>query len=229
MRSVLFTWNGDWGLFTDTGLQRGVSWRQVVEHLQQAPRLQALWEELTSFCTRLADLLGARSFAFSLELCVETWMEDSLVRVHGHAYFTSEGGKMRLARAAHASFKNSAPFKSHKLAALSHRNCSGWSGCYYIMAPKVGSIKTFSSVRPYKDFAVSPEWITGMVQAEKMEFEDELVEMTKCGKGYQRRVADLKAWRQGKMELELQAHVDAEQAFHAASNLAFHRYPQSPG
>ena len=52
------------------------------------------------------------------------------------------------------------------------------------------------------------------------------MEMTRCGKGYQRRVADLKAWQQGKRELALEAHAAAERVWHASRNLAFHSFPQ---
>ena len=56
-------------------------------------------------------------------------------------------------------------------------------------------VRNESNVRPYKDFGVSAEWITNMVQAEIMEFRDARIEMTRCGKGFQRRTAELKAFR----------------------------------
>ena len=73
---------------------------------------------------------------------------------------------------------------------------------------------------------MSPEWITNMVQAEKMEFSDARLEMTRCGKGYQRRMAKLKAWEAGKKEAALQVHVDAERAYHAAHIRAFRPFPR---
>ena len=166
-RSVLFTWNGDWGLFTDTGLERRMCWRQVVAFLKGNDRFKELWQDFKVFVEGLSDVLCASAHAFSLEMCPDSWSEDGVVRVHGHAYFNSDRVKMRLSRHSHASFKNALPNKSHRVAALNHRNCSGWAGCYYLMAPKIGVVLCCGSLRPYKDFGVTPEWIMNLVQAEK--------------------------------------------------------------
>ena len=224
-RSVLLTWNGDWGLFPEvTGIADG-DWRAVVPFLEKDERFIVLWADFKSFCERLSDAIGAAHHAFSLEVCVDT-LRDGVVRIHSHLYLSSDTGKMKLARAQFATFKNSKPHKSHKVAALNNRACSGFAGCYYILAPKIGVIWNHSNVCAYKDFGVSPEWISNMVQAEKMEFRDAIQEMTRCGKGYQRRVAELKAWQAGKNELILQARVDAERAYHAAHNKKFHSFPR---
>ena len=225
-RSVMLTWNGDWGLFADTGLASDVSWRVVVECVRANEAFAALWNEYRVFCERLVASLGAAHFAFCLELCVDTWQEESEVRVHGHMYVSGDSAKLKMARANLAAFKDCNPHKSHKVAALSNRACGGFAGCYYILAPKIGSIKSHSNVRAYKDFGVSAEWITNMVQAEKMTFADARREMTRVGKGYQRRMAELKAWEAGQKEDQLQKHVDAERAYHAATNLEFHKFPE---
>ena len=207
-RTVILTWNGDWGLFTGTGLAPGTGWRVVVAFLQSHPPFVALWTEFKAHCERLSDLLGAVKHAFSMELCVKTWEQDGEVRVHGHLYLNAERNRMSCARAQLASFKDSRPHKSHKVAALNNRACSGFAGCYYLLAPTVGLIRNESNVRPYKDFGVRPEWITNMVRAEKVECSDALIEMTQCGKGLQRRSAEFKAWEAAKKKIVLQARVD---------------------
>ena len=224
-RSVLFTWQGSWGLFTSAGVDPGASWRQVVLALLQNSDFQALWSSFREFISKLADLLDAPTAAAAMELCVESWTNDNVCRVHGHGYFSSDSQKLKLSRGALAAFRGGLPHKSHKVQALGNRACSGWAGCYYVLAPKIGQVRSWSMVRPYKDFPVSPEWIMGLVHAEKMEFKDALEEMARCGKGYVRRVHDLKAWRNAKNELALQARVQAEQEWHRAHNLEFHSFP----
>ena len=225
-RSVLLTWNGDWGVFVIAGLAPDAGWRVIVAALQQDAVVECLWVAFKEHCERLSDLLGAAHHAFSLELCMRSWEEEGVLRVHGHLYLSSGSDKMKLARGSLAAFKDSVPNKSHKVAALNNRACSGFAGCYYLLAPKIGLIRNHSNCAAYRDFGVSPEWITNMVQAEKMEFADARVEMTRCGKGYQRRMAELKAWEAGQKELRLQKRVAEEQAYHAANNLAFRSFPR---
>ena len=57
------------------------------------------------------------------------------------------------------------------------------------------------------------------VQAEKLDFSDAEAELIKCGKGFQRRMGDLKAWEQAKMEAALMEHARREQEYHAVHNL----------
>ena len=225
-RSVLLTWNGDWGVFVIAGLAPHAGWRVIVAALQKEVAIDRLWVAFKAHCEKLSDLLGAAHHAFSLELCMKSWEEEAVLRVHGHLYLSAGSDKMKLARGSLAAFKDSIPNKSHKVAALNNRACSGFAGCYYLLAPKIGLIRNHSNCAAYRDFGVSPEWITNMVQAEKMEFSDARVEMTRCGKGYQRRMAELKAWEAGQKELRLQARVAQEQAYHAANNLAFHSFPR---
>ena len=225
-RSVLLTWNGDWGVFVVAGLTPDAGWRVLVAALQKEAVFECLWVAFKAHCERLSDLLGAAHHAFSLELCMRSWEEEAVLRVHGHLYLSAGNDKMKLARGSLAAFKDSIPNKSHKVAALNNRACSGFAGCYYLLAPKIGLIRNHSNCAAYRDFGVSPEWITNMVQAEKMEFSDARAEMTRCGKGYQRRMAELKAWEAGQKELRLQARVAQEQAHHAANNLAFHSFPR---
>ena len=225
-RSVLLTWNGDWGIFVLPDVQKGDSWRVVKAGLDVVPAFEALWSEFQKFADGLAELLGAAHVAFSLELCTETWMLSAEVRVHAHMFLSGDATKLKLCRAEQAAFKGVNPHKSHRVAALNNRACSGFAGCYYLLAPKIGSLRTGGNVSAYKDFGVSPEWITNLVQGEKMEFCDARAEMTRCGKGYQRRMAELKAWEHGKKELKLQEHIVAEQAYHRAHNLAFRAFPE---
>ena len=213
-------------MISDLALAPEAGWRVIVAALKTHPVVVALWAEFSSFAEGLSDALGAANHAFSVEFCVDSWEAKKIVRVHCHLYLNGERGKLRLSRASLAGFKGSLPHRSHKVAALNNRGCSGMAGCYYLVCPKISVVYQDANVRPYKDFGVSAEWITNMVQAEKMEFKDARLEMTRCGKGFTRRMAELKAWEAAKKEIALQARVDAERAYHAAHNKAFRKFPK---
>ena len=59
---------------------------------------------------------------------------------------------------------------------------------------------TFSSLRPFLDYPVSPEWIFNLIQAEKLTYDSARSELIKCGKGLTRRLADLDRWHRCKLE-----------------------------
>ena len=223
-RSCLLTWNGDWGVFGEMVTQ-GRTWEEVVAVLRLNAQFQQLWTDFTSHCARLADVLSATHHATSMELCVDTLTEQSLVRVHGHGFFNREGAKMQLYHGDAAAFMGIAPHKSFKIAGTGIRPNQANAGFYYLTAPKIGNVMQETTQRPYKDFQVNAEWITNMIQAEKMNFDDALREMVRCGKGFTRRIADLKAWQRAKEELALEDHVKAEAAYHRANNLGWKKFP----
>ena len=193
-RSVLLTWNGDWGVIADLALAPDAGWRVVVASLKTHPVVVALWREFSSFCEGLSESLGALHHAFTLDLCFDSWEADKTVRVHGNLYLNGEKEKLILSTDGAAAFKDSVPHKSHKVAAMNNRRVSGSAGCYYLVCPRIGVIYRAANARAYKHLRVRSEWIMNMVQAEKMECSDARLELTRCSMGYKRRLAELIAW-----------------------------------
>ena len=224
-KSVLLTWNGDWGLFREiVGDVRG--WKEVVELLKKNAQFLQLWQDFQAHVERLADVLAASGHACCMEVCMETLEESGVVRVHGHGFFNREIQKMQLYHGRAAAFMGSIPNKSLKAGGTAMRNSSANAGFFYICAPKIGGVVFHSSLRPYKDFQVNAEWIINLVQAEKMDFDAALREMVRCGKGFIRRVQDLKAWKRAKEELALEEHVRAEQQYHREANRGWKKFPE---
>ena len=126
---------------------------------------------------------------------MNTFASKFVLRVHAHMYLARESQKLCACSSGRFLFHKCTPHKSHKLATIGRRNTAGWAGCYYVLAPKVGSVFKAGSVRPLTDFPVRPDWVFNLVQAEKMEFKEAFDEMIACGSGFSRRMGDLRAWQ----------------------------------
>ena len=49
------------------------------------------------------------------------------------------------------------------------RSCSVlMSGCYYVCAPKIGQLVSYSSAKPHTDFPVKDSWITALYSSGKV-------------------------------------------------------------
>jgi hypothetical protein len=224
-RNVLLTWQGDWGVFDPGTLQSSDNWRNVVRHLQQDAGCGQVWKDFVLFAADLVEFLGATSWAACFEVCMNTFASKFVLRVHAHMYLARESQKLCACSSGRFLFHKSTPHKSHKLATMGRRNTAGWAGCYYVLAPMVGSVFKAGSVRPFTDFPVRPDWVFNLVQAEKMEFKEAFDEMIACGSGFSRRMGDLRAWQSARQEVKLRAHVQAEQAHHMATNYTWRSFP----
>ena len=167
------------------------------------------------------------TFAQSFELCTQTLADTLVVRVHAHAFLLREEARILIGSSEKTLFRGGCAVKSKaEGASVILRGNGVWCGCYYLLAPKIGSIYTSGSVRPYLDYAVKPEWIMNMVQAEKMTFAAAMQQMSRCGKSFSRYMQDLQAWQAAREELQLADRVHRVQAHHRATNLAFKVYPE---
>ena len=57
------------------------------------------------------------------------------------------------------------------------------AGHYYVVAPKLGSIFTASSHKPFKHYSINPMWISNLLQQQKMSFASARLQYVLCAKG----------------------------------------------
>ena len=226
-KSALLTWQGSWGVVSMTEAEtRDLTIDALVDILMTREDILGVWKEFQVFLKKLTGDHFVRYYAQSFEICTRTFAESKQVRVHAHAFLLREDSRIQIHNKEKVVFKGGAAVKAQSTGANSVLRGSGvWCGCYYLLAPKIGSILRTGSVRPYLDFGVKPEWILNMVQSEKMTFAAAMQQMSMCGKGYTRYMQDLKAWQAAKEELQLADHVRRVQAYHSATNYAFKTYP----
>ena len=234
-RTVLFTWNGDWGDLSVTRAQLdacfdGVSLsptgvEQLCDELQKDDRVLVLWKDLQTHVGKMQMTLQSDDHAYSLEVCTETLKDKRQVRLHAHAFY-KKGSKMYMAHVQQAKFKFCKPNKSPTIGGVNaNRASSGFAGMYYCVAPKFGSVFSHGTQKPYKEFPVSNQWIFSMIQAEKMQYPSARRELVRVGKGLTRSLADLERWRQQRQQLLLEAKCLALQKRLRAKQKRFREVP----
>ena len=205
-KNVLWTWLGEWGRLELPSVPRGAKWRAVVLLVKEEPAFCRLWEEFCEFHRGLVEDHKVSYWGISAELCVTTWVELEVVRVHLHAYWKSDS-KIYVSVGSKVVFKESCPNKSYTCAGLQQRSTAGWAGMYYISCPKVGMVCNEASVAPFTGYPVSGEWVFSLVQARKMETCDARTELVKVGKGIVRKLADLDKLIQTEKDMRIQERV----------------------
>ena len=81
----LMTWHGDWGLLDDSCCEDvNDDWRELVARVSKLPRVLALWDEFREFVSALIFKFFLVDWAASLEICMDTWQEERVVRLHVH-------------------------------------------------------------------------------------------------------------------------------------------------
>ena len=223
-KSVMLTYNGEWGVLPSTTVPVGATDAVLVEHLVVEPSATALWDEFHKRCERLIRFLRPTDWAYSQEVCMQTWATTGGIRLHFHLYMRSEQ-KMWCATSEMFLWRDSTPHKAQHLNTFATRTQSGNGGMYYLVCPKIGLLRCASSKEPFTGFSVNPAWIQSMVSCRKMTTDDAREQYVACGAGLLRRLADLDKLVQCRREKEIEAKVRAIQEGLASTQLAFHPFP----
>jgi hypothetical protein len=217
-RSVLLTWNGDWGLCGGI-IGKSLSPAEdavlaadlAAAILREEPSVQELWEEYLSWMTSLAADTGATGWACSLELCTKSLKQKLPCRIHAHA-FMKRDQILAVSSVKRLVFKGSTPYRSEEALGNRVRARGSWCGCYYLQVSKIGSLYVYGNKQPYVDYPVNPGWIFNLLQAGKVTGEIARQEALRTTQGLPRRLADLERWQAEHRQEEMRARVAATQA-----------------
>ena len=211
-RSVLLTWNGEWGEYKDSPFGAD-SWPQdVVMHLQGLAWIVALWKVFLRFFLHLMELLHVDSWAASMELCTGSLENSSETRIHTHGYLKKENAKMQPRSWDIFKFRGSKPFPSSTVGGARVRQCGSNAAMYYLQCPKIGVIWQEGSKKPFRDYLVNGSWVFNLAQAGKIEYVNARSELVKTTQGLNRKLADLDKWWAENQQAELRTHVERRQA-----------------
>ena len=223
-KSVMLTWNGDWGKYDMGGKDIFSSVSVAVETLQESDSIQQLWAQFTAWWGERVSEFYPNSWAIAMELCLDTLAQGE-VRVHLHAFMKREN-PFHFRTPEKFKFKDSTPNQQEGVACIMQRATAGWAGMYYLLCPKIGGIFKSGSKKPFKEFPVNPQWIFGMIQAEKMDLADARREIVACGSGVVRRLADVDKLIAIQKRARLEERVAQAQLEIQKQNAAFHTYEQ---
>ena len=205
-KSVMLTWNGDFGTRPAGFADPSATVEDVVRMLRDEPTASATWARLGELRDALLRMYPGCEWAMAQELCVETWTESREVRFHLHMFLRSES-KLWAATPVAFEFEGNVPHKSAGVPLLVSRAISGNAGVYYLTAPKKGSIRSASLRKPFSHFSISPDWITALVSADKMSIADARQQTIQAGRSLQRKLGDLALLQQCREEERLAARM----------------------
>ncbi|CAJ1402328.1 unnamed protein product [Effrenium voratum] len=155
---------------------------------------QQIWDGFQSFGHSLKQRFGLERLTLAMELHTQVSMEAGYPSVHLHLMFDSRKS-VSLSREA-LLFMSCVPYISTDAPRARGKACRQAfnQGYYYLQAPKIGSIFSYTTCAAFEVFAVSFEWVTALWATNKItarSAEDQFVRAKKHIKAY---LDNVKAW-----------------------------------
>ena len=190
-KQLLMTWQGHWGVVKRADAPRATCVLSATEALKKDRYVQSLWAKAQTNLGDLKEQLNAEDVGASLELCARTFEQGS-IRIHLHACYVSHTARMRKMELSALKVFGSSPHLSTDQTARQHRRrAAQHSAMYYVLAPKIGSLCTSTTMRPHHEFEVNAEWIWSMVASHKIELSAARRELVASGKNLSRHLQNM--------------------------------------
>ena len=190
-KQVVMTWQGHWGLVKRADAPQATDALSATEMLKKDPYVQSLWAKALPLLGDLKTRLGAEDVGASLELCTRTFAQGS-IRIHLHACYVSHSARMKKMELSAMKVFGSGPHLSAESSTRQHkRRAAQHSGMYYVLAPKIGSLFTFTTMQPHHEFEVNAEWIWSLVASHKIELSAARRELVSSGKNLSRHLQNM--------------------------------------
>ena len=144
--------------------------------------VQSRWAKALPLPEDLKTRLGAEDMGACLELCTRTFAQGS-IRIHLHACYIPYSARLHQMEPSALKVFGSGPRLHAESSRRQHRRrAAQQSGMYYVLAPKIGSLFTFATMRPHHEFEVNAEWIWSLVASHKIELSAERRDLVASGK-----------------------------------------------
>ena len=224
-KQLLFTCQGDWGL-VEKPADLGLSPDPLVftDQVKELEPVQRLWAAVQQEGFKLVTRLGAHDYAICLELCTKTWRSLQMLCVHAHVAVTSQRMMSLNGASRKVRFMGSPAHVSSEDVSRRKR-ATGWQTFYYVTAPKVGALYSWSTKTAYLDYPVSCEWIWTLLQSQKMDLEVARHEMVKSTKCLTRHLPNVDKVRSELVALQLRDHIAAKEKVFLEKRKPFRRIP----
>ena len=199
----------------------GTPLAHVVAALLQVCAVQALCEETKCFVQQMMQGLAVHRHAWSLEVCPRTWQMYTKVKLHLHvAAVKAEKFKWRLAD---IQWGSAVPFGGRACPGAREKKGAGpASVMFYCQIPKIGQLLCGGSHEPFHDYHINPEWITNLVQAEKITMNTARELYVRSAKNVVHHLQNLDRLQEEVQKRALQSHVHAVQAACSTQLRSFH-------
>ena len=186
-------------------------WRACLRHVQ------------AMLCT-----LGGHKYSACLEVCLGTWSESGVLRLHMHVCVeAAASGQLALPSVADLVFLGVPPQISGKgkwNTTRLRRSCAG-SAHYYCQAPKRGQLFMERTTQAFSEFPVNPEWVTSLLQAEKLDEDTAWGEYVKTCKNVDHHLGNLMRLKHERKKARLEEKVSMITASLSLQVAAFRYVP----
>ncbi len=219
---TMFRYSGSWSRVPDAELSAVLAAKghaaipEVCARLKRHPYVQGLWHEFSTFSQQLVSTTPIARWTAALELHVEASLgaNPPVPSVHIHFMFDAIGKTISFRAEAGLKFRNSQPYKSLSAPVARGRACKRAydQGHFYLTPLKTGAICHATNAPPFKSYPVSPEWITGMWQGDKLSPEAAKELYLKCKKHVKQYCDNVSAQVQMTQQNNLQERQAAAQA-----------------
>ena len=192
-KQILCTFIGPWTLRDGDGAPRefpDMSMDDAEAVVKACPDMQALWDKFKTWCTSIKTTTLATDFACCLEICPEVFSQTKTIKLNLHCFLKGDSWLIQEDRLA---FGGISCYKSAALSGLPlGRARNSFVGFLYCsLDVKVGTVWTFSTKRPFKDFQVRPDWLASLAACGKLKYRDARQLVNRCISGSQRVIRDL--------------------------------------
>ena len=164
--TCLLTYNGPWGKMNISelaGYARDLSPDELVAVVREHWPARRLFDKAVQFflVTKRKVFHGV---CVTAELCMDTYRESGVVRVHIHAWV--DMGRKKNVRLTSVMLGDDIPHVNS--VAIERTTKQKHSGAFYTWVDKIGSLWSDGNVLPYKHYAVRDTWITNMFATHKI-------------------------------------------------------------
>ena len=145
---------------------------EMVVALQNNRTVLAMAYKLETLATETCNKLRTPHWAFAVELCCKSFVEERLIRVHAHLWLTLKNQSvfmkdLALGHPSHLPFVN---WKAIQYLSGQGARSQGAHLCgnFYALVRKIGSILQRGTLHPWHDYPVKDTWITSFLASRKI-------------------------------------------------------------
>ena len=174
--AIMLTWQGEFGIMDRVilGVQAGDDVNSVCAKVRADSGASELWLRLQAKLRAWSLAHKFEHYAIAVELCTKTYLNEGLVRIHVHAWLKLDQGNRRQPRTLPLSGVSFCGVTPHcrgfgdKTGGLDRSRRNVYSGCFYVMVPKIGGVWSFSTTNMHVDYTVQPFWVTTLYAGRKI-------------------------------------------------------------
>ena len=173
-KSIMMTYQGEWGVLPEFCVCSHLSVMDVAHLVKQSVPVKEMFQQFLHLFERLRSRRKIKNFVVSQEICCDTWISKSILRVHFHAWIMKSATSTLQLQDLH--WKESSPYVNSQAAEFfggrgSRSASASYSGAFYLQIEKIGGVRQQGTLDPFTGYTVKDFWITNLLAGKKITFD----------------------------------------------------------